>query len=249
MKHLLFALLATTALAFCNLPTQTQAREFTNTAGTTIQAELIEVKGSGADQRAVLKLASGKTAEVAVSNFSEADRNYIAEQATNLADSDSSASSSSSAGPSLFKEPLDGKLVAVEGKRVSKHEMDSDPDMYAFYFSAHWCPPCRTFTPKLVEFYNAHAEQAGTDFELIFVSSDHDEDSIEDYMTGDQMPWPAIKFRYAKPIDEVSQYARSGIPCLVLVDREGNVLSHSYEGDNYVGPSKVMGDLKKRLAE
>ncbi len=30
----------------------------------------------------------------------------------------------------------------------------------AFYFSAHWCPPCRSFTPQLVQTYNHLRSQA-----------------------------------------------------------------------------------------
>ncbi len=26
-------------------------------------------------------------------------------------------------------------------------------DIVCFYFSAHWCPPCRQFTPSLKSFY------------------------------------------------------------------------------------------------
>ncbi|XP_052128314.1 nucleoredoxin-like [Frankliniella occidentalis] len=39
------------------------------------------------------------------------------------------------------------------------------------YFSAHWCPPCKAFTPQLVRTYNAVRER-GISFEVIFVSSD-----------------------------------------------------------------------------
>lgn len=156
------------------------------------------------------------------------------------------ASSSISAAPadssSKFQKLLKGKLVGLNGKRVSKREIAGDPEYYAFYFSAHWCPPCRSFTPKLVDFYNSN-DAAGKKFEIIFVSSDRSEDKMEDYIKEDQMPWPAIKFRYAKKIKEISQYAGSGIPCLVLVDREGKVVSDSYVGGKYVGPTKVMSDI------
>jgi len=33
------------------------------------------------------------------------------------------------------------------------------------YFSAHWCPPCRQFTPQLARFYQ-QAKQAGRKFEV-----------------------------------------------------------------------------------
>merc|ERR1712048_719448 len=45
------------------------------------------------------------------------------------------------------------------------------------YFSAHWCPPCRGFTPKLAECYNA-LQAAGKPFEVVFLSSDRDDDAF-----------------------------------------------------------------------
>ncbi|GKV22886.1 hypothetical protein SLEP1_g32703 [Rubroshorea leprosula] len=42
------------------------------------------------------------------------------------------------------------------------------------YFSAHWCPPCRAFLPKLIEAY--HKIKAKDEaFEVIFISTDWEE--------------------------------------------------------------------------
>ena len=59
------------------------------------------------------------------------------------------------------------------------------------YFSAHWCPPCRGFTPILAEFYNKH--HAAKNFEIIFVSSDRDQSSFEGYY--ETMPWLTLNFK------------------------------------------------------
>ena len=82
----------------------------------------------------------------------------------------SHAADTAAAKESVFKSVLKGKLVALNGKRVGRYEMAAEPNYYAFYFSAHWCPPCRAFTPKLVEFYNAQ-EGKKKNFEIIFVSN------------------------------------------------------------------------------
>ena len=149
---------------------------------------------------------------------------------------------------SIFKSVLKGKLVALNGKRVGRYEMAAEPNYYAFYFSAHWCPPCRAFTPKLVEFYNAQ-EGKKKKFEIIFVSSDNDEKSMEDYIKGDAMPWPAIAYRSLDRVKEIRKYSTEGIPRLVLVDREGKIISDSYEGQTYVGPEKVMNDIPAKTAK
>jgi thiol-disulfide isomerase/thioredoxin len=218
------------------------AREWTNVAGKKIEADLIEVKGTPGAEIVVLQMAGGQKYNLTLNQLSAADQAFIKEQSA----AKPTATSEPKA-PSKFKEMLDGKLVALTGKRVGKYEMAEEPEHYAFYFSAHWCPPCRAFTPKLVSFYN---EQPGKkkQFEIIFVSSDNDENQMEDYIKGDAMPWPAIAYRSVDRMKEIKAYAGKGIPCLVLVDREGKVLSHSYEGETYVGPTKVMNDIPKMTA-
>ena len=51
--------------------------------------------------------------------------------------------------------------------------------MVAIYFSAHWCPPCRGFTPQLAQLYK-DVTAAGKKFGVLFVSSDKDEKSFEE---------------------------------------------------------------------
>ena len=36
-------------------------------------------------------------------------------------------------------------------------------------------------------------------------------------------------------------------PANLLIDANGRVLSHSYEGDKYVGPQKVLADIESAL--
>ncbi len=48
-----------------------------------------------------------------------------------------------------------------------------------FYFSGHFCPPCRSFTPLLSKFYKRHA--ASKQLEVVFVSNDKDEAEFNAY--------------------------------------------------------------------
>ena len=57
----------------------------------------------------------------------------------------------SSGAPSAgIEELFPGKLLDSDGKEVSKDVLSGKT--VGIYFSAHWCPPCRTFTPSLVKF-------------------------------------------------------------------------------------------------
>lgn len=215
------------------------ARTFTNSAGRTFDAEVESITGIGDGQRVILNLKNGRRSSLLVSSLSEADQTYIRESKA------TEAKKVLPSGPSVFKQSLNGKLVKLDGTRISKFQINAEPDYFAFYFSASWCPPCRKFTPKLVEFYET-SPAAGEKFELIFVSSDQDEDSMEAYMKEYQMSFPAVNYRYAG-MEEVRKYSGSGIPCLVVVNRAGQVVAHSYVGGKYVGPTSVMAKLAELI--
>ena len=53
-------------------------------------------------------------------------------------------------------------------------------DVVGIYFSAHWCPPCRAFTPQLAEIYKSW-KSSGKNINIVFCSFDQDEKGFKDY--------------------------------------------------------------------
>jgi len=125
-------------------------------------------------------------------------------------------------------------------------EIEGSPKYIALYFSAHWCPPCRMFTPKLVEWYNEFKEKH-PDFELVFVSSDQDEDAMKEYIEGDKMPWPYTKYDDREE-DVFRKYSSDGIPYLVLVGEDGEDLTGK-PGNDWQAPDEVLAKIEKIVGE
>ena len=98
---------------------------------------------------------------------------------------------------------------SLEGKKVG------------IYFSAHWCPPCRFFTPKLVEFYNKTTE-SHDDFEVVFVSSDKDLAAMTKYHH--KMPWLAMPYNREEAQTVGKKYGVRGIPTFIVFDEKGEVV-------------------------
>jgi len=140
-----------------------------------------------------------------------------------------------------------GKLISADGSPF-KFPADAPAASiryYAIYYSAQWCPPCHAFTPVLVEWYKKF-KPAHPNFELIFVSDDHDKAAMFDYMKEMAMPWPAFLFEDTNQDGKgIEKFAGSGIPDLVLVDASGKVLSDSFQNGAYVGPEAVVEDINK----
>jgi len=89
------------------------------------------------------------------------------------------------------------------------------------YFSASWCPPCRSFTPQLASYY---AKLPRDKVEIIFISMDKDESAFQSYYQ--KMPWLAMPFALRKEQSLLAQrFQVRGIPSLVILDRTGSVVT------------------------
>jgi nucleoredoxin len=146
-------------------------------------------------------------------------------------------------------EVLKPKLVRCRNGEISPPDgTELEKKKYvALYYSAHWCGPCRKFTPQLVEYYN-RAAAAHPDFELIFVSSDRSRFGWETYIREMKMPWLAIDYDQLAEMIAVRKLGGGSIPSLLVLDRESNVIASSYEGEKYLGPQNALTALDQIFA-
>eukprot|EP00906_Rhabdomonas_costata_P035575 RCo049978 len=117
---------------------------------------------------------------------------------------------------------IDGNQQQIQITDVSKN------DVVAIFFSANWCPPCRTFTPLLIKVYE-ECKQQGKSFEVVYVSSDKDLDSFTECYR--QMPWLALPWEDREAKARLSsKYGVRGIPTVIILDGKGETLAMDGRG-------------------
>eukprot|EP00658_Telonema_sp_P-2_P038382 TRINITY_DN27556_c0_g1_i1.p1 TRINITY_DN27556_c0_g1~~TRINITY_DN27556_c0_g1_i1.p1 ORF type:complete len:1525 (-),score=378.05 TRINITY_DN27556_c0_g1_i1:111-4685(-) len=131
-----------------------------------------------------------------------------------------------------LKPLLDCELVSPGGN-TTLAQAAIENKVLGIYFSAHWCPPCRNFTPKLAALYRA-LKQQNQPFEVVFCSSDRNATEFQEYLGS--MPWLAVPFEQQAVLKKLKQnFEVSGIPKLVLIDQAGQLISED-------GRALVMAD-------
>jgi len=135
--------------------------------------------------------------------------------------------------PKSLQEILDGaKLIGKDGQEFGADALAGK--VYAFYFSAHWCPPCRGFTPKLAEWYKKDLKAKG--LEIVFVSSDREDSAFTEYFK--EMPWLALDYSDRKRKEQLSNlFGVRGIPSLTIIDKDGSVITNDGRGPISADPT------------
>ncbi|OMO75478.1 Thioredoxin-like protein [Corchorus olitorius] len=100
------------------------------------------------------------------------------------------------------------KISELEGKVIG------------LYFSANWYPPCRNFNQLLVDVYE-QLKSNGSNFEIVFVSSDEGLDAFNNYRQ--TMPWLSVPFSDLETKKSLNRkFEVEGIPCLIILQPEDN---------------------------
>jgi len=138
-----------------------------------------------------------------------------------------------------LEELIGTELVDAKGNKVETSSLAGK--VIGLYFSASWCGPCKMFTPELVKFRDRNDEK----FEVVFVSSDRSAEDQQEYMKDYDMEWPAIPYDSPLRQELGAKYEVRGIPSLVIVDDQGNLITKD-------GRSEISGsesDARKALRE
>ncbi|MBQ6829082.1 MAG: TlpA family protein disulfide reductase [Thermoguttaceae bacterium] len=131
---------------------------------------------------------------------------------------------------------LVGQEMKVEGLYLDGTEID-----WASYrgkvvlidFWATWCGPCVREIPNMTKMYEKY-NAAG--FEILGYSLDDDLDALHKFEEERKLPWKtasqklSLEYKAKKFIDLSQYYGVSGIPTMILVGRDGKVLSTNARG-------------------
>ena len=132
-------------------------------------------------------------------------------------------------------------LLKLEGewKEVSANDVLSNKRIVCFYFSAHWCPPCRQFTPILKDAYEEMGKES-QDIEIIFVSSDRTADDMKNYMKDSHGNWLAVPHNSDTAQGLKTKFGIQGIPMLIVCKRDGSIITKEARSDVQKGSSELM---------
>ena len=98
-------------------------------------------------------------------------------------------------------------------------------------FWATWCGPCVAELPNVLAAYEKYHDKG---FEVVGVSLDTDRDALEGFLKEKEIPWTIL---FEQPEGQgwqhplAAYYGITGIPTVILIGRDGKVVSMDVRGE------------------
>ena len=130
---------------------------------------------------------------------------------------------------SLPGHPMEINGTLLNGKPFDQKTLAGKVVLVDFW--ATWCGPCVAEIPNVLEQYEKYHKDG---FEVVGISLDQEREALEKFVTEQKLPWPIL---FEEPKGEGWQhplatfYGISGIPTVVLIGRDGNVITLDARGE------------------
>jgi len=120
----------------------------------------------------------------------------------------------------------DLKFTDLDGNTVDVSQMKSKVVIIDFW--ATWCGPCTGEIPSLVELYNLFHNKG---LEIVGISLDTDRGKLKSFLSEHKMKWPQYYDGKGWQNEISSRFGVNSIPQIVLLGRDGVVLSKNIRGE------------------
>ena len=130
---------------------------------------------------------------------------------------------------SLPGHPMEIRGTLLNGKPFDQTSLAGKVVLVDFW--ATWCGPCVAEIPNVLEQYEKYHKDG---FEVVGISLDQEREALEKFVDEQKLPWPIL---FEEPKGDGWQhplatfYGISGIPTVVLIGRDGNVITLDARGE------------------